>query len=124
MYTIGEFAGIGRVSVRMLRHYDAIGLLRPVHVDDRTGYRRYAPAQVPHLLRLGRTLAGCVLTLHKDRLQVTREPSAVRHSCEAGRGPLLWDGRFELQFKGPEAALAGIAVACLGRAGLAEARAQ
>ncbi|MDC7121671.1 MerR family transcriptional regulator [Cellulomonas fimi] len=52
MYTIGEFAGIGRVSVRMLRHYDAIGLLRPAHVDDRTGYRRYAPAQVPHLLRL------------------------------------------------------------------------
>jgi tRNA(Ile)-lysidine synthase len=72
--------------------------------------------------RLGRTLAGCVLTLHKDRLQVTREPSAVRHSCGAGRGSLLWDGRFELQFKGPEAALAGIAVACLGRAGLAEAR--
>lgn len=52
MYTIGEFAGIGRVSVRMLRHYDAIGLLPPRHVDGRTGYRRYAAAQVPHLLRL------------------------------------------------------------------------
>ncbi|MGL4255714.1 MAG: MerR family DNA-binding transcriptional regulator, partial [Microbacterium sp.] len=29
MYTIGEFAALGRVSVRMLRHYDAIGLLEP-----------------------------------------------------------------------------------------------
>ncbi|GAA5227620.1 MerR family DNA-binding transcriptional regulator [Paeniglutamicibacter antarcticus] len=30
MFNIGEFASIGRVSVRMLRHYDEIGLLRPL----------------------------------------------------------------------------------------------
>ncbi|MDX6279505.1 MAG: hypothetical protein QOH03_576, partial [Kribbellaceae bacterium] len=29
MFTIGDFAAFGRVSARMLRHYDAIGLLRP-----------------------------------------------------------------------------------------------
>ena len=29
MFSIGEFARHGRVSVRMLRHYDAIGLIRP-----------------------------------------------------------------------------------------------
>jgi DNA-binding transcriptional MerR regulator len=52
MYTIGEFAALGRVSVRMLRHYDAIGLLVPAHVDDRTGYRSYAIAQLPQLLRI------------------------------------------------------------------------
>jgi len=33
MFSIGEFARHGRVSVRMLRHYDAIGLLRPASVD-------------------------------------------------------------------------------------------
>ena len=33
MFTIGDFAGLSRVSVRMLRHYDAIGLPRPAHVD-------------------------------------------------------------------------------------------
>ena len=32
MFTIGDFAKLGRVSVRMLRHYDAIGLLRPAAV--------------------------------------------------------------------------------------------
>jgi len=32
MFSIGEFARHGRVSVRMLRHYDAIGLLRPASV--------------------------------------------------------------------------------------------
>ena len=29
MFNIGEFAKLGQVSVRMLRHYDAIGLLQP-----------------------------------------------------------------------------------------------
>lgn len=52
MYTIGEFAALGRVSVRMLRHYDSIGLLIPAEVDDRTGYRRYAIDQLPLLLRI------------------------------------------------------------------------
>lgn len=33
MFSIGEFARHGRVSVRMLRHYDAIGLIRPACVD-------------------------------------------------------------------------------------------
>ena len=50
MYTIGEFAAIGRISVRMLRHYDAIGLLPPARVDDDSGYRYYADAQLTDLL--------------------------------------------------------------------------
>lgn len=52
MYNIGEFAALARVSVRMLRHYDAIGLLVPADVDERTGYRRYAIDQLPRLLRI------------------------------------------------------------------------
>ncbi|MFC9918615.1 MerR family transcriptional regulator [Agromyces binzhouensis] len=52
MYTIGEFAAFGRVSVRMLRHYDAIGLLEPAHVDEHSGYRRYSSAQLQRLLRI------------------------------------------------------------------------
>ncbi|WP_348789361.1 MerR family transcriptional regulator [Leifsonia sp. NPDC080035] len=50
MYTIGEFAAIGRISVRMLRHYDAIGLLPPARVDERSGYRFYSDAQLGDLL--------------------------------------------------------------------------
>lgn len=52
MYTIGEFAAFGRVSVRMLRHYDAIGLLQPARVDDRSGYRYYRTEQLRDLLRI------------------------------------------------------------------------
>ncbi|MFG2617494.1 MerR family transcriptional regulator [Streptomyces sp. NPDC048507] len=54
MFTIGEFAKHGRVSVRMLRHYDALGLLRPARVDPVTGYRSYAAGQ---LARLNRVIA-------------------------------------------------------------------
>lgn len=52
MLTIGEFARLGQVSPRMLRHYDQLGLLRPAHVDPGTGYRSYAVAQLPRLHRL------------------------------------------------------------------------
>jgi DNA-binding transcriptional MerR regulator len=52
MFTIGDFARHGRVSVRMLRHYDAIGLLRPAHVDQVTGYRSYEAQQLARLDRI------------------------------------------------------------------------
>ncbi|WP_405704393.1 MerR family transcriptional regulator [Streptomyces sp. NBC_00069] len=54
MYTIGDFAKHGRVSIRMLRHYDAIGLLRPARVDPASGYRYYEAGQ---LARLNRVIA-------------------------------------------------------------------
>jgi DNA-binding transcriptional MerR regulator len=54
MLSIGDFARRGPVSVRMLRHYDAIGLLRPAHVDPVSGYRRY---QADQLARLNRIIA-------------------------------------------------------------------
>jgi DNA-binding transcriptional MerR regulator/effector-binding domain-containing protein len=52
MFSIGEFARHGRVSVRMLRHYDSIGLLRPASVDPATGYRFYQAGQLAELNRI------------------------------------------------------------------------
>src|ERR1700720_772036 len=52
MFSIGDFASYGRVSVRMLRHYDAIGLLRPASVDQETGYRSYEAGQLSQLNRI------------------------------------------------------------------------
>jgi DNA-binding transcriptional MerR regulator len=39
--TIGEFARRLRVTVRTVRHYEQLGLLRPKSVDARNGYRSY-----------------------------------------------------------------------------------
>ncbi|MFD6531923.1 MerR family transcriptional regulator [Streptomyces sp. NPDC060184] len=52
MFTIGDFARYGRVSPRMLRHYDAIGLLRPDRTDPASGYRFYGAAQLARLNRI------------------------------------------------------------------------
>jgi DNA-binding transcriptional MerR regulator len=52
MFTIGEFARLAGVSVRTLRHYDDIGLLRPVTVDPDTGYRGYSAEQLGRLNRV------------------------------------------------------------------------
>jgi DNA-binding transcriptional MerR regulator len=52
MFSIGEFARLGTVSVRALRHYDEIGLLRPAKVDPDTGYRGYSAEQLGQLNRI------------------------------------------------------------------------
>ena len=46
MLKIGYFSKLSRISVRMLRHYDDIGLLKPKVVDKWTGYRYYDEAQL------------------------------------------------------------------------------
>lgn len=46
MLSIGEFARLVGVSVRMLRHYDQLGLLAPARVDPFTGYRSYSTQQL------------------------------------------------------------------------------
>ena len=52
MYGIGTVARLAQVSVRTLRHYDDLGLLKPADVDPLTGYRRYLPDQVLRLHRI------------------------------------------------------------------------
>lgn len=52
MYGIGLVARLAQVSVRTLRHYDNLGLLKPSHVDPLTGYRYYTPEQVLRLHRI------------------------------------------------------------------------
>ncbi|MGM9614430.1 MAG: MerR family transcriptional regulator [Oscillospiraceae bacterium] len=50
MYQIGEFSKICQVSVKTLRHYDRIGLMKPAEVDRFTGYRYYDRSQLEKML--------------------------------------------------------------------------
>jgi DNA-binding transcriptional MerR regulator len=52
MFRIGDFSRIARVSARLLRFYDQIGLLAPAHADAQTGYRHYTVAQLAQLNRI------------------------------------------------------------------------
>ncbi|WP_312373120.1 MerR family transcriptional regulator, partial [Lachnoclostridium sp.] len=47
MLRIGDFSKLSRISIRMLRHYDEIGLLVPENIDVLTNYRYYSECQLP-----------------------------------------------------------------------------
>jgi len=41
MLKIGDFSRLSNTSIRMLRYYDEINLLKPIMIDSNTGYRYY-----------------------------------------------------------------------------------
>ena len=61
MLTIGDFSRLSRVTPRMLRHYDALGLLRPQQVGE-NGYRYYRQEQLSRLTQI-QWLKGCGFSL-------------------------------------------------------------
>jgi DNA-binding transcriptional MerR regulator len=52
MFRIGEFSRVARVSARLLRYYDELGLLKPGVVDADSGYRYYTTSQLQRLNRI------------------------------------------------------------------------
>ena len=70
MFRIGEFSKIAQISIRMLRHYDEIGLLKPAYTDTFTSYRYYTAEQLADVNRivalkeLGLTLEQIARLLH------------------------------------------------------------
>lgn len=49
LYKIGLFSQMNKVTIKALRHYDDIGLLKPAHIDECNGYRYYKSSQLPVL---------------------------------------------------------------------------
>lgn len=64
MLKIGYFAKLGQVSVKTLRWYDELGLLKPTQVDGESGYRYYSIEQLPRLNRI-LALKGLGLSLEQ-----------------------------------------------------------
>lgn len=52
MYLINEVAKMHRVTKRTLLHYERIGIFKPYHVDEKTGYRYYTYDQFPFLKQI------------------------------------------------------------------------
>jgi effector-binding domain-containing protein len=52
MLKIGDFSKLARVTIKSLRYYDELGLLKPVKVDQFNGYRYYEASQLTHLYRI------------------------------------------------------------------------
>jgi DNA-binding transcriptional MerR regulator len=74
----GEFARRSRLSMKALRLYDRQGLLRPAHVDESSGYRRYRESQLAtaRLIALLRRL-DMPLTQVAEVVSATGPPAAA-----------------------------------------------
>ncbi len=89
---IGAAAAASGVTAKMIRHYEAIGLLRPAPRRD-NAYRDYGPRDIHELQfirrarRLGFSIAeiGKLLALWRDRGRSSRE---VKRIAEAHIGDL------------------------------------
>jgi len=72
MFKIGEFSKFSQVTVKTLRYYDQIDLLKPAEIDRFTGYRYYSASQLPRINRilalkdLGLSLDQIALLLDED----------------------------------------------------------
>ncbi len=77
MFKIGDFSRLSRVSVKALRYYDELGLLKPMMIDRWTGYRYYSAEQLP---RLNRILAFKELGLSLEQIaQLLDENPSVEY---------------------------------------------
>lgn len=52
MYRIGQFSKINKVTIKTLRYYDEIEILKPSFVDQENGYRYYTSEQLPELHKI------------------------------------------------------------------------
>jgi DNA-binding transcriptional MerR regulator len=52
MFRIGDFSRLTHVSIKALRFYDEVGLLKPTLVDNATGYRYYSPDLISRMNRI------------------------------------------------------------------------
>lgn len=75
MLTIGDFSRLSRVTPRMLRHYDALGLLRPQAVGE-NGYRYYRQEQLSDLARI-QWLKGYGFSLEEIGRLLAMDPQAL-----------------------------------------------
>lgn len=82
MFSIGAFSRLTQLSIRMLRHYDDIGLLKPAHTNRANGYRYYSSQQLGEVHRI---VALKELGLSLDQVQMVMKE---QHSVEAIRGML------------------------------------
>lgn len=95
MLKIGDFSKLSRISIRMLRHYDEIGLLVPWSTDSLTSYRYYGEEQLPVA---GRITAlkdmGFSLSTIIEILKSYEDPQALAE--------FLWVKQAEIQVQAEE----------------------
>ncbi|RRJ85542.1 MerR family transcriptional regulator [Gulosibacter macacae] len=106
MLTIGAFAQLTGLTVKALRHYDELGVLKPAEVDIHSGYRYYRPEQlrtaatISVLRGIGLSIPEIVITLDQpgkfaeriDEFNAAREERRAREDRMLAEGRSILDG--------------------------------
>ena len=90
MFRIGDFSRLSQVSIKTLRFYDEVGLLKPTLVDGGTGYRYYSANLLP---RLNRILVFKELGFSLDEITMLLEGNLPASQVQE----MLWVKRAELK---------------------------
>src|SRR5215471_18941032 len=87
MLSIGRFARLTGLTVKALRHYDELGLLRPAHVDEWTGYRWYEPSQLRDAVAV-RRLRALRVPLDEAAVLIRSDDDSLREALAVHRARL------------------------------------
>ncbi|MGG4106771.1 MerR family transcriptional regulator [Paenibacillus lautus] len=91
MMKISAFAKVSGISIKTLRYYDELGLLKPAHVDEQSGYRYYSEEQLLTVKRIASYKEqGFTLEQLKPFFEEDLETDVVKHK--------LADKMTELQY--------------------------
>lgn len=52
MYKIGDFSSMSKTTIKALRYYEKEGLLKPIYIDQNTGYRYYETSQLVEISKI------------------------------------------------------------------------
>jgi DNA-binding transcriptional MerR regulator len=89
---ISELARICRISPRMLRHYDSIGLFKPAKVNEQTAYREYSGHQILVLQRI-LVLKDLGFSLEEIRVMVQENLSVEQTKLVLSKQKILLEQR-------------------------------
>jgi protein phosphatase len=135
LLTIGAFARAARLSPKALRLYDELGLLKPVRVDEQSGYRYYSPDQleaarmVAWLRRIGMPLATIAEISGRSPAEAAAAVTAFLRVAEADFSERKGLALFLIEFlSGRETAMPGtqpptqLAINCAAASDIGRAR--
>ena len=81
LYNIGEFAAINKITTRMLRHYDKIGLLKPAIIAE-NGYCVYSLEQIA-ISGLIKKYRDCEFSLNEIKVLLKADEQQIKQFTQA-----------------------------------------
>ncbi len=80
MYSRGQFALIGKTTIKALRLYEELGLLVPERIDQSNQYKYYAPSQIEEIILINQLKSFGFSLEEIKQLKLEREVGILKRS--------------------------------------------